>query len=60
MIVVRGILLEDDSEVPSVPGVVIQPSETQVRILDDDGQFHFDYQTHIQSRESSACTVMIT
>lgn len=36
-LVVSGILLPDGSEVPSVLGVTIQPSQTQVLILDDDG-----------------------
>lgn len=35
-IAVSGILLPDGSEVPSVLGVTIEPSETQVFILDDD------------------------
>lgn len=38
MLVVRGILLPDETEVQSVLGVRIEPSETQVRILDDDGE----------------------
>lgn len=38
-VAVRGILLEDGTEVPSVPNVMIEPSETLVQISDNDGEY---------------------
>lgn len=35
---IRGVLLEDGTEVPSVDGVTINPDEARVRIRDNDGE----------------------